>query len=276
MSDHRTISSPMQPIILSMEVDDDNSFESEYRIRIENQVKYLVISPGTFDRDTLSFPLQSLPHLPYNEEWTVAKISRDRASGDLRTSLSNRTLAGVKCQWHSTKVDCLELEKTQQLTAMAFEASSHSTLPINHTSQATMIAKIARFEWELPRIEQETRAYQLLEGCRLAPRFLAHVHENGRIIGFLLEKIEGRSASFQDLRICETALGELYKRRLIHGDVNRYNFIVTEKGVKLIDFENFQENASSELMSEELRKLHVELADESGRGGGFIFHGDSN
>ncbi|KAK2005358.1 alpha-galactosidase A [Colletotrichum eremochloae] len=275
MFGHRTISSSMQPIILSMEVDDDDSFESEYRIRIANQVKYLAILPGTFDRDTLSFPLQSLPHLPYNEEWTVAKISRDRTSGDLKTSFSNRKLAGIKCQWHPTKVDCLELGKTKQLTAMVFEAS-HLTLPINHTLQPTMIAKIARFEWELPRIEQETRAYQLLEGCDLTPRFLAHVHENGRIVGFLLEKIEGRSASFQDLNICETALGKLHKLRLVHGDVNRFNFVVMEEGVKLIDFERFQENASSESIHEELRKLRVELADESGRGGGFIFHVDSN
>jgi len=65
----------MQTIILSMEVDDDNYFESEYRLRIGNRVIYLVISPGTFDRDTFSFTLQFLPRLPYNEEWTVANIS---------------------------------------------------------------------------------------------------------------------------------------------------------------------------------------------------------
>ncbi|KAI0799442.1 alpha-galactosidase A [Xylaria sp. FL0064] len=262
MSDNHTTNPPMQPIILSMEVDDDDSFESEYRLEIGNQVKYLVISPETFDRDTLSFPLQPLPHLPYNEEWTVANISRDKTSGDLKTSISNRTLAGVKCQWHHTRVDCLELEKTKQLTAMAFEAVSHSILPITLPSPATMIAKIA--------------PYQLLEGYGLAPRFLAHVHENGRIMGFLLEKIEGRSASFQDLSVCETALGKLHELGLVHGDVNRYNFLVTEEVVKLLDFERLRENASPESMSKELENLHAELVDESGRGGGFIFHGDSN
>jgi len=87
-----------------MEVDDDDSFESEYRLRIGNQVKYLAISPGTFDRDTLSFPLQSIPALPYNEKWTVASISRDKTSGDLETSIFNRTLPGVKCQWHHTRL----------------------------------------------------------------------------------------------------------------------------------------------------------------------------
>jgi tRNA A-37 threonylcarbamoyl transferase component Bud32 len=140
-----------------------------------------------------------------------------------------------------------------------------------------VIAKIARFEWELPRIEQETRAYQLLEGYYgLAPRFLAHVHENGRIIGFLLEKIEGRSASFQDLSACETALGKLHELGFVHGGVNRYNFLVTEEGVKLLDFERLRKNASPESMSKELENLRAELVDESGRGGGFIFHGDSN
>lgn len=158
---------------------------------------------------------------------------------------------------------------------MAFEAVSHSLLPITLISPATIIAKIARFEWEIPRIEQETRAYQLLEGSGLAPRFLGHIHENGRIMGLLLEKIEGCPASFQDLSICEAALEKLHELGLVHGDVNRYNFLVTEGGVKLVDFESLLENASPESMRKELDNIRVELAEESGHGGGFIFHGDS-
>ncbi|KAF5586419.1 cyclin f-box [Fusarium pseudocircinatum] len=265
-----------QPDILSMEVDDDNAFESEYQLRIGNQVKYLVLSPRTFDRDTLSFPIPSLPCLPCNEEWTVAHISRDKTSGELKISISSRTLAGVRCRWHRTQVDCLELEKTKQLTAMASEAISHSILPVALPPSATIIAKIARFEWELPRIEQETKAYQLLEGSELAPRCLGHIHENGRLVGLLIEKIEGRPASLLDLSICETALGKLHELGHAHGDVNRYNFLVTEEGVKLLDFECFVENASPESMRMELESLRAELVDESGRGGGFIFRGDSN
>ncbi|KAL1870721.1 hypothetical protein Daus18300_005041 [Diaporthe australafricana] len=268
---------PIQPIILSMEVDDEDEVESYYRLRIGSQVKYLVISPGTFDRNTLSFPLQFLPALPHNKEWTVANISRHGTNGNLKTSLSNRTLDGVEGQWHDAKVDCLELEKTKSLTAMAFEALSHhdSTLTTTSPSPATVIAKIARFEWELPRIEQETRAYQLLEGHGLAPRFLAHMHENGRIMGILLEKIEGRFASLQDLSVCETALVKFHKLGLVHGDVNRYNFLITEEGVKILDFECFQENASPESMAKELESLRAELIEESGRGAGFIFHGEA-
>lgn len=259
-----------------MEVDDDDSFESEYRLRIGNSVKYLIISAKTFDRDTLSFPVQSLPSLPWYEEWTVAHISRDETSGDLKTSISNRTLAGVNCQWHPTLVNCLELEKTKLLTAMAFEAVSHSILPIIFQPSKTIIAKMARFEWEISRIERETRAYQLLEGSGLAPRFLGHIHENRRIMGFILEKIEGRPASIRDLGICETALEKLHELGFLHGDANRYNFLVTEEGVKLLDFERLQENASPESMQKELESVRMELTEESGRGGGFIIQGDSN
>jgi hypothetical protein len=69
---------------------------------------------------------------------------------------------------------------------MTFEADSHSILPIIFQSPVTtIIAKIARFEWEIPRIERETSAYRLLDGSGLAPRFLGHIHENGRIVVFL-------------------------------------------------------------------------------------------
>lgn len=267
---------PPSPIVLSMEVDDDDSFESEYRLRIGNSVKYIIISPKTFDRDTLSFPVQSLPSLPWYDEWTVAHISRDGTSGDLKFSLSNRELAGVKCQWHRTLVNCLELEKINLLTAMTFEATiSHSILPILAQSPVnTIIAKIARFEWEIPRIQNETRAYQLLEGSGLSPRFLGHIHENGRIIGFLLEKIEGRSASIQDLSICETNLKKLHELGLLHKDPNRYNFLVTKEGVKLLDFEHLEENASPESMHQELESVRAELMENSGRGRGFIIHDD--
>lgn len=168
--------------------------------------------------------------------------------------------------------NCLEVEKTKLLTATDFEAISHSA--VSEPSE-TIIAKIARFEWEIPRIARETRAYQLLEGSGLTPRFLGHIHENGRIIGFLLEKIEGRPASIQDLGVCEKALERLHELGLLHGDVNRYNFIITEEeGVKIVDFEHLQENASPESMQKEVESVRAELIEESGRGGGFIVRGD--
>jgi hypothetical protein len=53
----------MQPAILSMEVDDDDAFDFVPDSHTVFAFKYLIIYPKTFDRDTLSFPLQSLPNL---------------------------------------------------------------------------------------------------------------------------------------------------------------------------------------------------------------------
>lgn len=81
---------------------------------------------------------------------------------------------------------------------------------------------------------------------------LAHVHENGRVVGFLLEKVEGRSASIQDFKRLRDSAGKFHELRRLYGDANRYNFLVTEDGVKLIDFENFQDSAGLEALGKEL------------------------
>ncbi|OBT65402.1 hypothetical protein VE03_06037 [Pseudogymnoascus sp. 23342-1-I1] len=176
-----------------MEVDDEDASPSEYRLQIGTQVKYLVVKPGTYDRDTLSFPFADLPPLQYDANWTVAHISRS-AAGTLLTSLSTRKLAGVK-----------------SLTGAAYEAvPSLALAPIlGITPGAPVIAKIACFPWETPRLEQETRIYRLLADSGLAPRFLGHVREGQRVIGFVLEKVAGRAAEVEDLGACEEVLGSL-------------------------------------------------------------------
>jgi hypothetical protein len=186
------------PSVLSMDVYGDNEVESEYQIWFGNKIRYIKIAPGTFDRDTPSFPLASLPPLPYSDDrWTTAYISQDVKSGELRTSLSERQLAGVQNMWHSTHIDVLNLERVDRMTITTFAAvicgvtdptiKATITLPL----QSKVVAKIARFEWEISRIERETRAYELLEqkDPELAPRFLGHVREGGRVIGLLLEKL---------------------------------------------------------------------------------------
>lgn len=233
------------------------------------------MAAATFDRDILSFPLADLPSLPYDDNsWNVAHICRDVTSGELATSLSRKNLRGVRNVWHAVSVDVLYLVKKERLTATAFEAVvSTPTAATKDLPTTTMIAKIARFEWEVPRIEQETKAYQLLhqQGSNIAPRFLGHTHEEDRVMGFLLEKMEGRRhASIEDLDRCEAALKEFHKLGFSHGDVNRYNFLIGNEDVKLIDFERFGEDATEETKAKERRSLRDELVEESGRGAGFV------
>lgn len=73
-----------------------------------------------------------------------------------------------------------------------------------------MIAKFARFEWEIPRLSQETRACRMLESTGLAPRFLGHINEHGRVIGFVLEKLEGRDADIEVLKACQDSIQRVH------------------------------------------------------------------
>lgn len=49
----------------------------------------------------------------------------------------------------------------------------------------------------------------------------------------------------------------------VHGDVNLYNFRITNEGVRLLDFEHLVENASPELMLKELENVRAELIIQS-------------
>ncbi|OJJ77249.1 hypothetical protein ASPBRDRAFT_36444 [Aspergillus brasiliensis CBS 101740] len=262
------------PTILSTDVSSRD--DSDYRILLQTQVRYLTIRPGTFDRTTLSMPLSSLPNLPDEPTWNTAYISRDPVSGELTVDLQNRDLIGITDIWHPSQIDCLDLKRTRQLTATTFEATYRSTEPLSAAtseSSTTVIAKVARFEWEIPRLSRETSIYKILQDTSLAPRFLGHVHEHGRVIGFILEKIEGRAAGVEDLPGCQEVLGRLHGLGILHGDVNRYNFVVRDDGntVHLIDFENSrQAKGATALMRAEMDSLGEQLVEETGRGAGFV------
>ncbi|KAK4499896.1 hypothetical protein PRZ48_008082 [Zasmidium cellare] len=278
MAEQECVTSPR---ILSMDVDPENEVESEYRIEAGGNVKYITVEPGALHTDHLSLPLSHLPTLPYNDvSWTRAHVWRDAQSGELQSRLSDRRLAGVENVWHHKSFDVLTLQRTKQLSTAAFETSIPGPQSPSSSEKVEVIAKIASFEWEIPRIERETRVYQILHERQaedLTPRFLGHIHEHGRPMGFLLEKMQGRThASIEDLQDCESTLKRFHALGLIHGDVNRFNFLVDRDvggSVRLIDFENSEEVAAEEdveqRQSAELHSLRAEFVEESGRGGGF-------
>ncbi|KAL5341344.1 hypothetical protein BJX70DRAFT_66310 [Aspergillus crustosus] len=260
------MSSP--PMVLSMEVSSRD--DSEYRILVQNRVRYLIISAGTFERSTLSMPLSALPEFPEDRTWNMAYVNRDPASGEVAMDLQHRTFIGIKDPWHPVLVDCLKLKRIKQFTATTYEATYSGDEPLTTESSPVVIAKVARFEWEIPRLSQETLIYKSLEDTGLAPRFMGHVHEHGRVIGFILEKLEGRQANIEDLSSCQAALQRLHDIGILHGDVNRYNFIIQDDAARLIDFEKSQLcNGTTAFMQAEMDSLCDQLVEDTGRGAGF-------
>jgi tRNA A-37 threonylcarbamoyl transferase component Bud32 len=82
-------------------------------------------------------------------------------------------------------------------------------------------------------VETETRVYEKLAKDKIkhpdladiSPSFLGHLTEGGRVMGMLIEKLEGgRRAGIQDISGCEAVVRRLHTLGIVHGDVNRHNF----------------------------------------------------
>ena len=103
------------------------------------------------------------------------------------------------------------------------------------------VLKIARFSYELRALQTEIKAYGVLlaSGYINAPKFIGYVYEetDERIIGFLMEYLQGRHAELDDLHLCSVSMAELHPVGIVHRDLNKYNIIVSDNKAKFIDCE---------------------------------------
>ncbi|KAF6785968.1 alpha-galactosidase A [Colletotrichum sojae] len=261
-----------------MEVAANGRSDCHFRIRAGRGAKYVTIKAGALDAEALDdMPLYFENILPplefYVNSWKSASVVRNPTTRELEAALSSADLPAVKSVWHPRLVDCFDIERTEFLTPLAQECKWVAT----DEQPQVMVAKMARFGWEVPYIEAETGMYQVLEGKGIAPRFLGHVHEQGRVMGILLEKVpDGRHAGPGDLERCQAALGRLHALGYLHGDCNKYNSLVRPGGeVVLLDFEKARRCDDRGLLEAEMASLPAQLAETTGRGGGLMFEGDS-
>ena len=253
--------------VLSQEITSD---EGIYRIRGRNRVYYLTISllpSPMFDEDTLCRPYLLIPRLPPlpDADWTRMRLCQD-SDDQLLSSISYAPLDQIQSCWHPSKIDVLSLRRLSSYNARVKEVEFGDRIALS---------KVAIFEWWIPKVEHETMMYEIIAKHQspdeqpIAPEFLGHLTENGRIVGFLMERVDGDFASSDDLPACEAALRRLHSMGLVHGDANRFNFIVdrSTRQVKLIDFEH-AEPYDEEKAQLELRELKAELSKTTGDGAG--------
>lgn len=136
----------------------------------------------------------------------------------------------------------------------------------------TRILKIARFKHEISALQREVSIYYTLtsSGFPLAPKFIGLVYEETktRTIGFLMEEVFGTPPDIQNLEDCIKTARLLHTFDIVHGDLNRYNFLMTQNGAKVFDFEVSvpKDDADPTAAEEEIKGLEVKLEDESGIG----------
>ncbi|GFP52262.1 hypothetical protein TASIC1_0001041400 [Trichoderma asperellum] len=141
--------------VLQASVDPES--ESEFRLLVNNKfVKYITIDSGLYGIDDMCFGpslISLLPPLPPGD-WNEGHISRDPSTGDAHfAAISKSPLPGITNLWHPTQIDHLKLRMGLKLRSNVYEATCS-------LFDSTIIAKFARFPWEVPQLEQETEAYK--------------------------------------------------------------------------------------------------------------------
>ncbi|KAH7386262.1 hypothetical protein BKA64DRAFT_680501 [Cadophora sp. MPI-SDFR-AT-0126] len=87
-----------------------------------------------------------------------------------------------------------------------------------------IVAKFARFDWDIGYYIAETQVYSWIDGHDIGPEFLGYLAEDGRVIGFPLEYIEGNHATISDLPACKNIFRELHGLNILRKDLNKHNF----------------------------------------------------
>ncbi|KAI3337713.1 alpha-galactosidase A precursor [Ustulina deusta] len=251
----------------------DPGSDSEFRLLIDNKfVKYITIDGGLYSLDEMCFGpslISLLPPLPAGD-WNEGRISLNPTTGaaHFATVLKTR-LPRITKIWHPTQINHLELHMGRKLRSNVYEAT-HSHF------NSTIIAKFARFPWEVPQLEKETAAYEWIEGHNIGPTFLGHLVEEGRVIGFMMECIaDFRHATPDDFDLCRLSLTKLHTLGIKHGDINKHNFLVQDGKVTLIDFDCASQTIDPDELERELGDLQCQLRDTSGRGGRVVESGPS-
>lgn len=99
-------------------------------------------------------------------------------------------------------------------------------------------------------------------------RFLGYLTEDGRVIGFVMERIfNARHAGPEDLESCHQTLSQLHRLGVLHGDTNRFNFLIRGSRAILIDFDRARKCGDQDALLKEFENLPGRLQDPSMRGG---------
>ncbi|OKL61932.1 hypothetical protein UA08_03018 [Talaromyces atroroseus] len=254
------------PRIKLLQAEVDGKDESFFRLLINGHtVKYVTIEAGLYPVEDMCFGpslVSLMPALPPGD-WNDGLIAKDPKTGEPYFARATETqYPGVKHQWHKTYVDYQDIVVGQRVHTGIYEVTCQQF-------DTPVIAKFARFEWEIQYMENETTAYEWIDGHAIGPRFLGHLTEHGRVIGFLVERItDARHADASDLTICQQTLGRLHQLGFRHGDTNRFNFLVRGSDAVLIDFDTARKCDDKDALRDELEGLSECLKDESMRGGG--------
>ena len=267
--------------ILNLELDVEEV--SDLRLLVDGKsFKYVTIGPGVYDPGVMVWDRALIPLLPPLPEgdWNQGHIACHPDQGTpYFAQYAKVVLPAIRDLWHTTHIDWLDLQLGQKIMSNVYTATFVKNTLGATSAAADLIVKFARFPWELHYYDDETSFYESIEGQGIGPKFLGHLTEEQRVIGFVLERIkDARHADPGDLEACQNALTKLHQQGILHGDVNKHNFLVREadgrKTVTIVDFECASDCTEEVTLKEELESLQEKLCATDGSGGYYIEEDD--
>jgi serine/threonine protein kinase len=253
--------------VLSLDLEENDYL---YRIRKNSRIVYVSVLDGDIfprdcrtDGDRVLSKLREIPE--WEEEWKTLTVRRGFHGID---STADEFMP------HGLDLRQLNIPGAVFLNLLDLTTVSRISDRVSRVKYdgETWILKVARFRHEIPALQQEVWIYSTLTstGFPLAPKFIGFVYEEteARIVGFLMEEIFGETADIHNLKDCVETVRLLHAFGIVHGDLNKYNLLMTEQGAKIFDFEASaaQGNVDPAAAEEEVKALASKLADESGIG----------
>lgn len=172
--------------------------------------------------------IQILRHSASDAHPTYVSFNTDD-SGNCKYRFLVRPLPTIKA-WHPVVIDELSLLKRRRWMR---------TKPLwrCEVNGKPAVAKCLLWPEYLEYTAQETEMYRIIDGHHLGPEFFGHLKRNGRIIGIIVAEVEGHFPTVSDIPACLEILDRLHRLGVRHGDVHPENFIITQDGPVMIDFE---------------------------------------
>ncbi|KFY73187.1 hypothetical protein V499_06713 [Pseudogymnoascus sp. VKM F-103] len=253
-----------QEELLSLDLEDDDYL---YRIRRGHRIVYVsVLHADIVPPEHRTEGSRILSHLRLLPGW----------DGEWRTLTARKRGGGVECTVNESEAHKLDGGAVSACAGPAYNILELERCGRIIESMARVlvggtvcVVKIARFRHELEALQREVRVYGALRDRKfgLCLGFIGYVYEEekSRVVGFLMEELYGRHPDIGDLGACEDTVEQLHGVGVVHGDLNKYNIIISGNEAKLIDFEvsTFLEGGHHEKAKDELRQLAHQLLDTS-------------
>lgn len=221
-------------------------------------IKYLALpSPdGMLLSFGESFDFTTIPQ----GEWNMGHLAFKPGTQQVTLNSTELVaLASIKNTWNPQMVDFLDLKNPTGGARGSEMQGFHQMYSAVYEGHFDVDKVIACWEWHPHDIygpTHETDIYALIQEHDIAPRFLAHVTENrSRVIGFMVERLPGRHAVYDDLQACQEALSKLHGIGIAQGCLRRSSFLVTDNRAFLHSFGGSYRTEDKTILDAEMASL---------------------